>query len=125
MNAKIGTKLSVNWIIILSVLMGNLASCSDYGGIDSQLAGTLAMESDVLEEYHALATDPADIVFNVSANTPWKITVTTDGDDPSWCVATPGMSSAAGLVSEIVVSMNTNPNKTKRTATLTITADDI
>lgn len=125
MNAKTGTKLSVYWIIILSVLIGNLTSCSDYGGIDSQLAGTLAIESDVLEEYHALATDPSDIVFNVSANTPWKITVTTDGDDPSWCVATPGMSSAAGLVSEIVVSMNTNPNKTKRTATLTITADDI
>lgn len=125
MNAKIGTKLSAIWIIILSVLIGNLTSCADYGGIDSQLTGTPALESDALDEYKVLAIDPADIVFNVSANTPWKISVTTDSEDPSWCVVTPAMSSASGLVSEIVVSMETNPNKTKRTATLIITADNI
>lgn len=125
MKAKILKNVAAVRTIIVCLLMANLISCEDYGGIDSQPAGASALESDALEQYNVPAIDPASIVFNVSANTPWKIAVSTDSEDKSWCVPTPSLSSTSGLVSEIVVSMTTNPNKTEREATLTITADDI
>lgn len=125
MKAKILKNVTAALTIIVCLLMLNLTSCEDYGGIDSQPAGDAALESDALEQYNVPAIDPASIVFNVSANTPWEIAVTTDSEDKSWCVPTPATSSTSGLVSEIVVAMSTNPDRTEREATLTITAEDI
>lgn len=100
-------------------LLLTMISCQKMG-IDSQPDLPLKMETDVQPEYTVLAMLPRDIVFTVSANTPWKIE-----SDQNWCIPTPGMSSASALIAEIMVKMEKNESEQPRTAILTIKAAGI
>ena len=101
-----------------------LAACQDYS-IDSQPEGVPQIQCDAVEQYNVKSANVDNIIFNVSANTPWKITVATNDEDKSWCVPSPGMSSASGLVAEIAVVVADNESDTPREATLTITGDEV
>ena len=96
-----------------------LTACQEFD-IDSQPEAPANIQIDALDSYTVLATSPSNVVFNISSNTPWSIT-----SDQQWCTPTPSMSASSSLVSEIVVSMEDNIGKQSRTATLTITADEI
>lgn len=123
MKAKFVNTMSAVWAVIICVMM-SLTACQDYS-IDSQPEGAPRIQCDALEQYNVQATVSEGIVFNISANTPWKIAVTTNDEDQSWCIPSPGISSAAGLVSEISVAIADNENDTPREATLTIIGDDV
>lgn len=123
MKAKIVNTLSAVWAVVICSVLG-LVACQDYS-IDSQPVGKSRVVCDALEQYNAVATDADNIIFNVSANTPWKITVATNDADKSWCIPSPAASAVNGLVSEVVVKITDNPNDTPREATLTLTADDV
>ncbi len=106
-------------LLVLALSFLVLFSCQEYT-IDSQPEGPLNIQIDALESYTVTATSPSNVVFNISANTPWKIT-----SDQQWCMPTPSMSAASSLVSEIVVSFEPNNEPTSRTATLTIETEEI
>jgi hypothetical protein len=112
-------------LILILAITGVFTSCEDYGGIDSQMVGAPALTSDALAQYNAQTLSPENIMFSVSANTPWQISVTTDAAEQSWCVVTPGNSAASALVAEVTVKMTTNTTTQPRVATLTITARDV
>lgn len=97
----------------------NLSSCQEFN-IDSQQEFPAKIEIDAQTEYNVLAMAPADIVFNISSNTPWKIT-----SDQNWCIPSPGMSASSSLIEAITVHLENNENLSARQATLTIKADDI
>lgn len=124
MKAKIVNTMSAVWAALICVMIGGLTACQDYS-IDSQPEGAPQILCDAVEQYNVASTDVDNILFNVSANTPWKITVSTEDEDQSWCVPSPGMSSAAGLVSEIAVTIADNEKETPREATLTIMGEKI
>lgn len=88
--------------------------------IDSQPDAPTSIYIDALDEYSIQALSPSRIVFNISSNTLWQIET-----DSQWCIPTPSMSAASSLVSEIVINPEDNPNSTPRTATLTVTAEDL
>lgn len=123
MKAKNVNTLSAVWAVVICVVMG-LAACQDYS-IDSQPEGAPRVQCDAVEQYNVQSTNVDNIIFNVSANTPWKITVTTNDEDKSWCVPSPGMSSASGLVAEVAVAVADNESDTPREATLTLTGDNV
>lgn len=123
MKAKNVNTLSAVWAVVICVVMG-LAACQDYS-IDSQPEGAPQVQCDAVEQYNVQSTNVDNIIFNVSANTPWKITVTTNDEDKSWCVPSPGMSSASGLVAEVAVAIADNESDTPREATLTLTGDNV
>lgn len=123
MKTKNVNGISAVWTVILCVMMG-LAACQDYS-IDSQPARAPQVQCDALEQYNVESTGADNIVFNISANTPWKITVSTEDEDQSWCVPSPGVSSTVGLVSEITVTVADNESNTPREATLTVTGDNV
>ena len=103
----------------LALCTFSFVACQEFD-IDSQPEGPLNIQIDALESYTALATSPSNIVFNISSNTPWTIE-----SDQQWCKPTPSMSAASSLVSEIVVMLENNTGKQKRTARLTIKAEGI
>lgn len=123
MKAKNVNTLSAVWAVVICVVMG-LSACQDYS-IDSQPEGAPQVQCDAVEQYNVQSTNVDNIIFNVSANTPWKITVTTNDEDKSWCVPSPGMSSASGLVAEVAVEIADNKSDTPREATLTLTGDKV
>lgn len=94
-------------------------ACQEYE-INSQPEAPVNIKIDAMEAYTVLATNPQNIVFNVSSNTPWEIT-----SDQQWCTVTPSMSATSSLVSEIVVTCEPNNTAKQRVATLTISAKDI
>ncbi|MCK3683222.1 BACON domain-containing carbohydrate-binding protein [Maribellus sp. YY47] len=112
-------------LILILAITGLFSSCEEYGGIDSQVVGAPALTSDALAQYDAQTLSPENIVFSVSANTPWQISVATDAEEQSWCVVTPGNSAASALVAEVTVKMTTNTTTSPRVATLTITAENV
>lgn len=105
--------------LVLALCTFNFTACQQFD-IDSQPEGPLNIQIDALSTYMALATSPSNVVFNISSNTPWTIT-----SDQQWCKPEPAMSAASSLVSEIVVTLENNPEKTSRTATLTIKAEGV
>lgn len=104
--------------LIVALCTFSFVACQEFD-IDSQPEGPLNIQIDAQDSYTAYAVSPSNIVFNISANTPWTIE-----SDQQWCKPTPAMSAASSLVSEIVVSLEDNPGDT-RTATLTIKAEGI
>ncbi len=102
---------------ILTVI--GFTACSE-NKIDSQKQQDLKIDIDALAEYSVNAANAGAIVFNISANTPWKIT-----SNQQWCHPSPAMSSASGLVAEISATIDDNNEGVARKATLTITADGI
>ena len=94
-------------------------SCQEYD-IDSQPEAPINIQIDALDNYTVLATAPSNIVFGVSANTPWSIT-----SDQQWCKVTPTSSAISSLVSEVTVTAEPNDTPKERTATLTVTAEGV
>ena len=88
--------------------------------IDSQAEFPPKMETDAQESYTLLAQSPNVITFNISSNTPWTIK-----SDAQWCTPDPAMSSASSLVAEITVTTEDNDSEQARTATLTVSAEDV
>lgn len=105
--------------LILALLVFNFIGCQEFE-IDSQSEGPVSIQIDAQDSYTAVAGTPSNIVFNISANTPWKIT-----SSDQWCKVSPAMSGASSLVSEIVVELESNLSDKKRVATLTIQAEGI
>lgn len=96
-----------------------LSSCQEYF-IDSQPELPSTVYIDALDEYNVAAESPSRIVFNISANVPWTIET-----DSQWCIPTPSMSAASSLVAEIVIVPEDNETEVSRTATLTVSADEL
>ena len=96
-----------------------MSSCQEYF-IDSQPELPPTLYIDALDEYTVVAASPSRIVFNISSNTPWKIET-----DSQWCIPEPAMSASSSLVAEIVITPEDNETEYSRTATLTVTADEI
>ena len=105
------------YIILTAGLL--MSACQEYF-IDSQPELPPTVYIDALDEYSVSAASPSRIVFNISANTPWNITT-----DSQWCMPDPAMSAASSLVAEIIVNTEDNESDTSRTATLTVTADEL
>lgn len=105
--------------LILALFVFSFTACQEYG-IDSQPEGPAKIQIDAMDSYTVLATSPANVVFNISSNTPWSIT-----SDQQWCKADPAMSSASSLVSEVSVAMESNTTGKQRVAKLTVTADGV
>ena len=106
-------------IVLTLAMVSSFMACQEYR-IDSQPEAPLALQVDAQDSYTLLATSPSRIVFNVSANTPWTIE-----SDQQWCVPSPAMSAASALVSEIIVTTEDNPDRSPRTATLTVSAEGV
>lgn len=110
-----------NHTLKLFLALGTMAltACQEFD-IDSQPEAPANIQIDALDSYTVMATSPSNVVFNISANTPWTIQ-----SDQQWCTPSPSMSASSSLVSEIVVAMEDNTSKQSRTATLTVTADGV
>lgn len=118
-------KTIIRTIVCLGVL-GLAASCQMYE-IDTQMtpeqaAASIRMVCDALPAYNVASTNPGAVTFNVSSNTPWTITRSSDAD---WCTVTPSSSSAGALISDVVVSFESNPYGEDRSATLTLTGEKV
>lgn len=105
-------------IAALAAIFG-AASCQEYT-IDSQPELPKQLNTDALESYDIVATSPKAIIFNISSNVPWTVT-----SDQSWCIPTPGMSSASSLIEEITVNCESNTETSPRTASITIKAEEL
>lgn len=105
--------------LLLGIYITGITSCQELN-IDSQPEGPVKITVDAQPEYNVLATSPHPLVFNISSNTPWKIT-----SDKDWCIPSPASSDAGGLLAEITVALESNETAEARTATLTISADGI
>lgn len=118
-------KTIIRTIVCLGVL-SLAASCQMYE-IDTQMtpekaAASIRMVCDALPSYTVPSTNPGVITFNVSSNTPWTITRSSGAE---WCNVTPSSSSAGALISDVVVTCESNPNGEDRSATLTLTAEKV
>ena len=118
-------KTIIRSIACLGILVA-AASCQMYE-IDTQMtpekiAASIRMECDALPAYTVPAVNPGTVNFKVSANTPWSITRSSDAD---WCTVTPSSSSNGALISDVVVSFDTNNELTDRTATLTLRGEKV
>lgn len=100
-------------------MMAGFTACQEFR-IDSQAEFPPQMEIDAQTSYSLLAQSPNVITFNISSNTPWTIK-----SNAQWCTPDPAMSSASSLVAEITVTTEDNTSETARTATLTVTAEDV
>lgn len=108
------------YTMIFTLCMLGLTSCQEYKIDSQQWDDTLRMEIDARDTYTALGTSPADIVFNISSNTPWSIS-----SDEQWCKPTPAMSAASSLTAAITVTLESNRALAPRTAKLTIKGEGI
>ena len=104
---------------MLALCVVGFTSCQEFD-IDSQPEAPINIQIDALDNYTVLATAPSNIVFGVSANTPWSI-----ASDQQWCKVTPTSSAISSLVSEITVTAEPNDTPKERTAKLTVTADGV
>ena len=107
-------------------VLGAAAACQQFE-IDTQMTpeqeyANLRLVCDALTTYSVAASRPDNITFNVSSNSPWTVTRSSDAD---WCYVTPSSSSASSLVSDVVVSFADNNSGEDRTATLTVRAERI
>lgn len=105
--------------LILALCTFNFIACQEFD-IDSQPEAPLNIQIDAQDMYTVLATSPSNVVFNISSNTPWTIE-----SDQQWCKPSPAMSAASSLVSEIVVTTESNAGNKSRTAKLTIKAEGV
>lgn len=111
----------LSYMMIFAWYIVGLTACQEYE-IDSQQwgNGVLKMEIDARDSYTALGTSPADIIFNISSNTPWNIE-----SSEQWCKVTPAMSASSSLTATVNVSFESNMKLEPRTATLTIKGEGI
>lgn len=106
-------------LLLVGTYTVGITSCQELN-IDSQPEGPVRIVIDAQPEYNIVATSPRAIVFNVSSNTPWKVT-----SDNDWCIPTPGSSDSSSLLSEISIDVKSNEAEVERTAILTVTAEGV
>ena len=107
-------------------VLGALASCQMYK-IDTQMtpekaAASIRMECSAVDVYTLASQDPDAITFNVSANTPWTLTLSSGAD---WLDVTPASSAASSLITDVVVVVKSNTSLEDRSATLTLRGENI
>lgn len=107
-------------------VLGALASCQMYK-IDTQMtpekaAASIRMECSAVDVYTLASQDPDAITFNVSANTPWTLTLSSGAD---WLDVTPASSAASSLITDVVVVAKSNTSLEDRSATLTLRGENI
>lgn len=117
-------KTFIRIIAFLSVLTA--VSCQQFK-IDTQMtpekaAASIKLVCDALDSYNAPATNPDNIIFNVSSNTPWTIVRSAGAD---WVTVTPSSSATSALISDVVVTLANNTGSSDRSATLTVKGDNI
>lgn len=117
-------KTFIRIIALLSVLAA--VSCQQFK-IDTQMtpekaAASIKLVCDALDSYNAPATNPDNIIFNVSSNTPWTIVRSAGAD---WVTVTPSSSATSALISDVVVTLANNTGSSDRSATLTVKGDNI
>lgn len=114
-------KLLNNKVMRMMIALGMFAfaGCQDYS-IDSQPDAAPNIQEDALESYEMTAESAPSVVFNISANTPWRVE-----SDSQWCKVSPSMSAVGGLVSEVMVTVDDNEDYSPRTAILTISGVEI
>lgn len=114
-------KLLNNKVMRMMIALGMFAfaGCQDYS-IDSQPDAAPNIQEDALESYEMTAESAPSVVFNISANTPWRVE-----SDSQWCKVSPSMSAVGGLVSEVMVTVDDNEGYSPRTAILTISGVEI
>lgn len=106
-------------LLLVGTYTVGITSCQELN-IDSQAEGPVKIVIDAQPEYNIVATTPHAITFNISSNTPWRIT-----SDKEWCKPTPASSDASSLLAEITVAVETNEVEAGRTAILTINAEGV
>lgn len=107
-------------------VLGALASCQMYK-IDTQMtpekaAASIRMECSAVDVYTLASQDPDAITFNVSANTPWTLTLSSGAD---WLDVTPASSASSSLITDVVVIAKSNTSLEDRSATLTLRGENI
>jgi len=107
-------------------VLGALASCQMYK-IDTQMtpekmAASIRMECSATDVYTLASQDPDAISFNVSANTPWTLTLSSGAD---WLEVTPASSASGALISDVTVVAQPNNSLQDRSATLTLRGENI
>lgn len=112
-------------IASLSIFL-TAAACQQFD-IDTQITpekelANLRLVCDAVDSYSFPSTNADNVTFNVSSNTPWTITRSSDAD---WCTVTPSSSSSSALISDVVVSVADNESGEDRTATLTVKGERI
>ena len=117
---------SLTRIFASLAVLGAVASCQMYE-IDTQMtpekaAASIRMECSAVDSYTIPASNPDNINFNISSNTPWTLTLSSGAD---WLNVTPASSSGSSLIADVVVTAKTNTSAEDRTATLTLRGDNI
>ena len=95
--------------------------------VDTQGEILPKLATDAQNTYVADPTLPENITFNVSSNTPWRITVDCGEGfaERPWCSVSPSLSAVSSLVEVVTIKMKDNPTYESRTAAITIEADGI
>lgn len=106
-------------------VVGAMASCQMYK-IDTQMtpekaAASIRMECSAVDSYTLPAEDPESISFNVSANTPWTVTLSSGAD---WLTVSPASSASSALIADVTVTAQPN-NGEDRQATLTLKGENV
>ena len=112
--------------IFAGLAMLGAVSCQMYE-IDTQMtpekaAASIRMECSAVDTYNLPAQNPGNITFNVSSNTPWTITLSSGAD---WLTVSPASSASSALITDVVVTAQTNTSTSDRSATLTRRGDNI
>lgn len=103
-----------------------LAACQE-NEIDTQGDTTPKLVTDARSSYVANPVGAESIVFNVSSNMPWKITVDCGEEyaEKPWLKASPSLSAVSSLVEEVTLAIDDNDSEQERSATVTIEAENV
>lgn len=110
---------------VIAVAAGFVA-CQE-NTVDTQGEILPKLATDAQKTYVADPIAAENVVFNISANTPWKIAVDCGeafADQP-WCTVSPALSAVSSLVEEVTIRVKDNPSDKERTATVTIVAEGV
>ncbi len=105
----------------VAAAMSLFSGCYETPEIDSQPEQDPKIVVDAKSEYKVASASADPVIFSISSNTPWQIA----NDAEDWCTVTPGASATSSLTADITVTVEDNLESEPRTATLTITADDV
>ncbi len=110
---------------MIAVAMGLVACQED--DINTQGDTTPKLVTDAQSSYVANPVGAESIVFKVSSNMPWRITVDC-GEKYSgnpWLTASPSLSAVSSLVEDVTLAIKDNDSEEERTATVTIEAENV
>ncbi len=116
---------SFRFMTVIAAAAGFVA-CQE-NTVDTQGESVPKLATDARNTYVAEPTSPDPIVFNISSNTPWRITVDCGEEfaECPWCTVSPSLSAVSSLVEEVTVELKDNPTYVTRMASITIAADGI